>query len=85
MPVSISGDGSITGVNQYVFTAPSTSTTPFLIQGIAGQTADLLAVKNSAGTNLFQVTAAGQAVESGINIPNTNDLSSVEAIALLAL
>lgn len=46
-------------------TAATTSSIPLTITAAAGQTANLLEVKNSAGTNLFHITASGGIATNG--------------------
>jgi hypothetical protein len=54
-----------TWTNTQTFTPAATTGVPVIAKGLASQTADILQVQNSAGTNLFKVSSNGNATLSG--------------------
>lgn len=62
------------GAGATTLTSTGTAVIPLTINGYAGQTADLLTVKNSSSVNLFRVEAAGHLslYNGSVDTPNLN-------------
>jgi hypothetical protein len=79
---SFLGVGVAASSNQQAFIlANSTTTIGLIIRGVAAQTADLLDLQNSAGSNIFQFTSTASMVNGLSFVPsNTGAVVQIQAI-----
>lgn len=68
-------DGSFSST----FTASVANATPLIAQAAAGQTANVLSIRNSAGTEVASFTAAGVLNATGVNVTTTTTSTSITA------
>ena len=64
--------GSPSGISYAYFTTPAPAAVPVVIRGAASQTADLLEVQNSSGTDLLSINASGGLVVGTTHLPGAS-------------
>lgn len=77
MPITINGNGTITGLNDIDIVSASATNTPLIVQGANSQTADLFDIKNNAGIDLFSINSSGLIGGSGTSMVWTNFTPSI--------
>lgn len=80
MPITINGNGIITGLNDLDIISASATNTPLIVRGTSGQSANIIEFQDNSASVLASVSNTGNMVGGGLDLIATQTFTTQSAI-----